>query len=185
MSLVELTKLCPPPHSPVDGYDPRKEREVEAKYGVRFPKDYVALCRVYGTGTFASPTGHEITIYNPFREFYDTQVGHGRLVNQSWFGAEEQMAKQLQEDGLSVASLFPLGCDADESYLNWVTVGEPEEWKLQMLNYESGFFEIFGLSLSAFLAGFFSGRLRVRGWEHCLVEGRVETYSFVPASYPA
>jgi hypothetical protein len=178
MSLAELTMLCPPPHFPVDGYDPQKEREVEAKYEIHFPEDYMDFCKVYGAGAFIAPNGHEIIIYDPFRGYYDKQVEDNLLVIQSCFTAEQQLAEQLQAQSLSVSLLFPLGCDTDESYLNWVRVGEPEKWKLLMLNYESGFFEIFDLSLTAFLAGFFAGRLPVAGWEHRLEEGRVQTYSF-------
>ena len=151
---------------------------MSARLGLKFPADYIELCKTYGAGKFAAPNTHEIFILDicdPHFELYQrsVRVGIDLLVTEASF------EPRLTAHKVEKSSLFPLGFDGDRRDLIWATDSDPEKWRIILFPYEDDLFEVFDLKLTEFLAGFFSGRLFVAGWQSRLEAGRVQKYSFV------
>ena len=62
MSLSQLTRLIPPPETPVETGSSKRWHQVQERLGVNLPAEYQSFLNTYGTGQFSNG----IIVYNPF-----------------------------------------------------------------------------------------------------------------------
>jgi hypothetical protein len=141
--LTELLEVIRPPKRPFHAEGDWDS--VESQLGLRLPSDYKAYIAAYGGGTING--GLEIP--SPFR------AGEG--VRRWWTGWAEfypDIADSVDTPYPvfpQSGGLLPFGSFGDVNFLNWLTVGEPEQWPFVYYHREDGFFEIKGLSSVEFV----------------------------------
>jgi hypothetical protein len=141
--LAELVEVMPPPKRPLHAEGDWEA--VEAAMGLRLPTDYKAYIRTYGSGMVNSC----LDIPSPLRP--------GENVRRWWTSWAEfysDIAEYVHTPYPvfpQPGGLLPFGTLGDVDILNWLTVGEPEQWPFVYYDREKGFFEIKGLSSVEFV----------------------------------
>ena len=62
MSLLQLTRLIPPPETPIETGSSNRWNQVQERLGLNLPADYQSFLNTYGTGHFSNG----LVVYNPF-----------------------------------------------------------------------------------------------------------------------
>lgn len=145
--LEKLQEVVPPPGRPffADG----DWRAVERALGLRLPGDYKDFIGIYGAGRIKG-----LVIESPF-----IWVADGRDVRQVWENWASMYQDFAEYGGVEILypvfpapnGLLPFGSLADVNFLNWLTVGEPEDWPFVYYGRDDGFCEIKGLSAVEFI----------------------------------
>jgi hypothetical protein len=155
MDCGELVATVNPPATPVDAAgDWSRVRHSLSN----LPKDYRNLVGQYGAGCF----GGFIWVYNPFTANKSLnlllQVEVIREVHRSLqieFGEERSYAYFPEPSGL-----LPFGVTDNGDYLYWLTVGEPDDWKVVVGAARAPLYESFNLGACSFLAAVLTRRVR-------------------------
>ena len=144
----DLRSVLPPPARPTfaDG----DWAAVEAELGLALPPDYKAFAQTYGAGQI----GRGLIIQTPF--FW---TAAGRDVRHEWENWASMYHDFAEYGGLVVpypvfpapGGLLPFGSLADVNFLNWLTVGQPDEWPFVYYDRDDGFFEVKGLTAVGFI----------------------------------
>ena len=140
--LDELQTVLPPPKR-LFGV-PTNWEVVEKSLGLKLPADYKAYLAVYGGGTIGC-----IDIPSPF--------GISREIRSWWEGWADfysdisEYVKIPYPVFPDPGGLLPFGTLGDSDNLNWLTVGEPDQWPFVYYNQEEGFFDIKGLTAVEFV----------------------------------
>jgi hypothetical protein len=158
----ELRRLLPAPHSPIDTDESFLARNTRA-LGIRFPKDFIAYGKRYGSGTI-SVKAYSWEIYSPFRPSYPKFVKH-------FFARQDAYRKACETTDLSLGlfpepgGLLPFG-HRDDVYFTWKTEGESDHWTVTVLwVYNQGGFQAFDMGFSQFLVQLLTRRIRVAGFK--------------------
>jgi hypothetical protein len=209
MSLSNLIQVCAPPSRPTDFDNEGRLREIQSRYGLLLPEEYVQFTRVYGTGEFCSDNTHYIIIFNPFSLSYFQDVEYGYAMIHAFFTPTpsssivshlvrdrpdliprmvahwQHARKKPQAAGIEVGWLLPLGHDTDDGILAWVVRPNEPKWSVLVFYTDrAGYqFELFNFGLCDFLAGYFASQLTVSDWSGRLEDGRVQKYWFEPAIF--
>ena len=134
--LDELLAVLVPPERPFRATG--NWELVESEIGLKLPADYKAYLAAYGGGLVNS-----ISIPSPFDVSNDVR---------NWW---ERWAAEYVDVPYPVfpepGGLLPFGRVGGMDNLNWLTVGEPDQWPFVYYDRERGFFEIKGLSAVAFV----------------------------------
>lgn len=151
----ELRQVLPVPKRPsfADGDWPA----VEESLGLALPADYKAFINSYGSGTALSANSvgtAGLVIHSPF-----IWVASGREIRKAWVSWASMYQDFATYGGADIpypvfseaGGLLPFGSLADAHSLNWLTIGEPEEWPFVYYHRDEGFFEVRGLSAVEFV----------------------------------
>lgn len=143
-SLERLMEIAPPPR---DRAGPTGDwTKVEAALGLRLPEDYKAYVNAYGTGALGG-----LVIDNPFGFLHEP--------NKAWTDWAAMYHDFVEYGGIDLPypvfpesnGLLPFGCLCDVNHLNWLTVGECDQWPFVYYDRDKGFREIPGLSATEFI----------------------------------
>jgi hypothetical protein len=175
--LEQIRTIVPVPASPIDVDEPVL-RKNEAALNTRFPEDFVAYARVYGSGSVvAGPYSWEI--WSPFRTAYP------RIVeNFAWIWGEVRDALETHEVPLGLfpepGGLLPFGVRSDV-WFTWRTRGQPDDWNVVVMwSYEDDSFEVFEMGFAEFLFRLVTKRIDVAGFQSPWDEKEI---SFEPKVY--
>lgn len=158
-----LTRKIRPPEHPVEARG--NWREVEKNFGVRFPSDYKALIKIYGSGGFF---GWWMWFFNPFSE--NKHINLYSAVAVTVKALKSHCKKSIAEDPddefaravlekLNSEAIFPCGVTANGDDLFWNTDGSPDRWGMTVLNFRDSERQEFRLSLTQFLVAIAKERL--------------------------
>ncbi|WP_020469155.1 SMI1/KNR4 family protein [Zavarzinella formosa] len=145
--LEELRELLPPPKSPY--FAEGDWGAIEKAVGSRLPADYKEFIGTYGAGWVKG-----LIIHSPF-----VWVAHGREVRKTWENWASMYQDYAQYGGVEITypvfpqagGLLPFGSLADANTLNWLMVGEPDQWPFVYYDRDDGFFQVNGLSATEFI----------------------------------
>jgi hypothetical protein len=149
--IEDLLAILPLPSQPVGTCLPAEWCDLEKRLGITFPSDYKQFISQYGAGAFFDFLG----INSPFTTNSNLLKGHEFLR-----GLHE--AGQIDEPKLfpDAGGLLLLGGDENGNMLFWRTRNGPDAWTIVYTSEEFLDFEEFDMSLTSFLAGWISGRIR-------------------------
>src|SRR5438128_1827733 len=121
--MPEFVKILPPPVNPLDLAEPTLARN-ERVLRIKFPTDYVAFGRLYGSGTIKSAYSWEV--WSPFRSTYPLIVLEFSRI---WNIFREAMDIDDVPFGIfpDVGGILPFAKTPDGDWVCWRTKGEPDE----------------------------------------------------------
>jgi len=158
--LHELTRVLPPPASPVDPGKREEWPSIEAAVELSLPPDYKDFVNRYGSGGIDD----WIFIFNPFstREY-------GNLRNEiaGCLGALRQLRDEFHEEipypiHPEPGGLVPWGCTSNGDVLYWVTRGPPSDWTVCINEGRGPEWEEYPYSMVGFLVKLLTGEITVR-----------------------
>jgi hypothetical protein len=158
MSVDRLRELAPPPEKPVETGSEAGWAEVERKLGTPLPADFKAFTDLYGSGTFDD----FIYLFNPFAQGADGNLLHERdAVLEAYATSRAKFPDRyplppFPEPG----GLLPAGRTDNGDELFWVTEGEPDAWKVALLEARGARLETHPVTITGFLAALFAGELK-------------------------
>ena len=123
--IAELTRLIPPPTTPVAARGDWSKAEAEV--ALTFPDDYKQVVEAYGTGRFFN----FLWVYSPF-----DPASEWRLSNQLHLSADNLRAYKAEGFGVPLpiypepGGLVNFGSTENCNLLNWVATGESNGWGL-------------------------------------------------------
>src|SRR5436190_1951391 len=125
MAINDLIALIPPPTEPRDATG--NWGEVEAEFGIVYPKDFRLIIKSYGSGEFFNG----LLIYNPFNSWC-----RGKIL-------KELDKFRIMRDGMELplvihpetGGLFPWGHDVNGNDFCWLTKGKPDRWPVVQLGH--------------------------------------------------
>ncbi|WP_105972410.1 SMI1/KNR4 family protein [Streptomyces geranii] len=132
-----LRQLLPPPPGAGEDID---WAAAEARWGTRFPRDYMAFMAVYGVGEISSEQIGEIGILGPFPtgayehspDDFESETGNATLT---W---EEEGADQEDLD-LDVEDILAWGSTSHADILCWRTSDpDPDKWPVLLFARHGG-----------------------------------------------
>jgi hypothetical protein len=161
-ALQELMRLVPPPDQPPPPADWAAARE---KFGFDLPDDYRELIDVYGSGLF----DEELSVLAPGRDSEtwdllrqtDKQLSGLRYVR-------DQAGEELPYEPEPVSGgLIPWGItgNGDVGYWRVVDAEAPSSWTVVVDEVRGGEWHPFDGTVTDFLAGLFSGRVRAEFYD--------------------
>jgi hypothetical protein len=177
MSLAQLERLVKPPDSPIDA-DLNALAAAQDHLGVEFPKDYVALCALYGTGCFGDPTFY-FDIYNVLRPEYKRKIDNSLELHRhlhAEFPDEYDLEIFPQPN-----AYLPCGANVDGGAMGYV-VSEEGPWKIATRSRDCTRFELWDLPLTSFLFHALTRDIRPKMWRPDFPEDSTNI-TFVPGPY--
>jgi hypothetical protein len=154
VSIEELLCAVRLPPESVDVGDVEKEQLVEQQLGIQLPSDYKHFWRRYGAGEFYDPDRLTVRIWNPFSEHHSDHLSTECDHLRAW---EEEVPYRVYPE---VPGLLPWGSDDNGYTLYWLTDGPPDKWPVLFRSPHEAYFEQFDLSMTSYLAGCFSQRIK-------------------------
>ena len=157
-TLEELQKLMPAPSTPIESAGDWSH--VEYEVGTRLPNDYKAFIGLYGSGVIGELP---VWVFNPFAADPPHRL---KQQGEGIFGAY----RTLRAGGYHLpyplfpdpGGLLPWGSTGNGDYLQWLTVGEPDQWTVIVWDCAETEFRAFPRhSLTSFLVAAVSGRVEV------------------------
>lgn len=152
-----------PPVEPQELPSQTEWRDAERRLGTSLPADYRKYVSVYGTAGF----GASIWIFTP-----TAKNSYFNLVDQAerLLAADRQMRDFVGRDEFrlrlfpELGGLLPFGNTSNGDVLYWETIGEPDDWSVCVRESRDVTCERFALSMSAFLDGVLTGRVKGRAF---------------------
>jgi SMI1-KNR4 cell-wall len=123
--------------------------------GLRLPSDYKQFWRCYGAGEFVDPPRLGIQVWDPFSDYYFDKISADCDSLRRW---GEAVPYSVYPE---VPGLLPWGSDDNGYTLYWLTEGHPDMWPVLFRPpREHTYFERIDLSMTSYLAGCFSQRIK-------------------------
>lgn len=125
-AIHEIQRLLPPPAHPRNNSG--DWQRAEENLGLRLPADYKQFISFYGTVKICN----YLWVYNPFAyasqcsSFRDLMIALNALYEESPHGLGNPSVPLYPESG----GLLPVIGTDNSDLISWITVGEPETWKL-------------------------------------------------------
>ena len=159
VSNPKLTSIAPPPAQPIGTGSPEKWADLEKRWGMKFPSQFMMLIDLYGNGRFADFVGFPSPFYVPTRK-----------------GITYEKFIKLRFDGLlwtreniphhafpldHPTDVFPFGYTDNGGTFFWLKNGSCEEWPIIYMDngYTKDESETFNIPLWNFLEGWLTGSL--------------------------
>jgi hypothetical protein len=156
MSVQKLTEVLKPPADTVP-FNPALWPDVEGRIG-KLPKAYKDFANNFGAGSIDD----FIWVYIPL-------IDNQNLDLLQQIPAHEQTLRVLKEDpNYSLqfkvepgpGGLLPFGTTDNGDGLYWLMEGDPDEWKVVVVEGRAANWELFAESMTDFLAGLLTKRLK-------------------------
>ena len=156
MSVETLAEVLKPPANRVP-FNPGLWPEVEGRIG-NLPKDYRDFANDFGAGSI-----------DDFAWVYIPLVGNPNLDLLQQIPSHERTLRALKGDpNYSLpfkvkpepGGLLPFGTTDNGDGLYWLTEGDPDEWKVVVLEGRAARWELFPETMTGFLAGLLTRRIR-------------------------
>jgi hypothetical protein len=147
MTLASLSRIMPPPVSPVEASG--SWLDIEDALGLKLPNDFKEFIRSYGSGSIS----HFLSVLNPFSsrpalnllEQSKRQLEALRELHDD-FGEENPFELYPARGGL-----LPVAITDNGDIIHWLTTGNPSEWTIVVNEARSPDYEQFECDLTTFL----------------------------------
>jgi hypothetical protein len=156
MSIDKLLSVLKAPEKPLENGTPSHWDEIERQIGISLPADYKVFINLFGTGVICN----YLWVLNALSPNQFLALGKAPQI----IGHYDVM---IGEDNDFPYKLYPhkgglLPCIVTESrsHLMWITVGQPDTWKLIWLSDYLEIMDVFEFSLTEFLYRFISGQIK-------------------------